>query len=96
MADLSYDIEQLKKAKKAISNLKTELDTCNSQLNTNLSDLKNDWQTPAGEEFFNEHKDTWSEYVKKYVKKLSGLESMINAVIVQYNQINEIVGRINI
>lgn len=54
------------------------------------------WKTNAGKKFFNEHKNNWSTFVKKYVKKLDGLEKMLNAVITQYNQINDEVGKINI
>jgi WXG100 family type VII secretion target len=96
MADISYDINELEKAKKAISKLKTELDTCDAQLDNNLTSLKSDWKTNAGKKFFNEHKNNWSTFVKKYVKKLDGLEKMLNAVITQYNQINDEVGKINI
>lgn len=96
MADITYDLDDLETAKKAINNLKTELDTCNANLDANLTSLKTDWVTNAGKKFFEEHKDNWSEFVEKYVKKLNGLEDMLNAVIKQYNQINDEVDKINI
>lgn len=96
MADIIYDIDKLKAAKKSISSLKTELDTCNTNLDKNLTSLKNAWNTDAGKKFFKDHKNTWSTYVKKYVKKLNGLEKMIDAVIKQYENINDSVDKINI
>ena len=45
MADIIYDIDKLKAAKKSISSLKTELDTCNTNLDKNLTSLKNAWKS---------------------------------------------------
>lgn len=96
MADIRYDIDSLEAARKSIENLKTELDECNTALDSNLKDLEHDWVTKAGKKFFKDHKNTWSIYVKKYTKKLSGIEKMLDAVIKEYKQINDDVRKINI
>lgn len=96
MADIIYDIDKLKETKKSITNLKTSLDKCNVDLDKNLLSLKDGWDTDAGKKFFDEHKNNWSKYVKKYVRKLNGIENMINAVITQYEKINDSVNNINI
>ena len=95
MADIIYDIDKLRATKKSINDLRTSLDKCNTDLDTNLSGLTA-WNTDAGKKFFDEHKNNWSKYVKKYVKKLSGIENMIDAVIKQYEKINDSVDKINI
>ncbi len=94
MANLSYDLDDLKNAKKAIKGLKDELDACNTALNNDLTELKKGWDTDAGKKFFKDHKDTWTVYVKKYVKKLNGLQSMLQAVITEYDKIDDEVSKL--
>lgn len=88
MADIIYDIDKLLAAKKAIDNLADTLDKDNRDLTSSLEKLKKEWQTDSGEKFFKDHKDTWSEYVKKYVQRLKGVSDMLQAAIVQYEQID--------
>lgn len=87
MADITYDIDMLRSAKSAIDNLKETLDTDNQNLTIALENLKNGWNTSAGKKFFEDHKDTWSEYVKKYVQKLTGVSDMLQKAIDQYEKI---------
>lgn len=91
MYDIIYDVDQLEAAKKSIDDLINTLDSDNLKLSEQLSDLKEEWRTDAGKEFFDNHKDTWTEYVNKYVKKLSGVSEMLQKTIEQYEQIgNEV------
>lgn len=90
-ADLIYDIENLRTAKKAIDDLVDDLDSSNADLTLSLGDLEKAWQTPAGEKFFQDHKNTWSVYVTKYSRKLRGVSSMLNKAITEYEGIaNEV------
>lgn len=50
--------------------------------------MKVGWKTDTGTKFFDEHKDTWTEYVKKYVKKLTGVSNMVQKAIDRYENIN--------
>ena len=88
MADITYDIDKLKKAKKAIDDLIDNLNHDNKKLTEALSDLKVGWKTDTGTKFFDEHKDSWTEYVKKYVKKLTGVSNMVQKAIDRYENIN--------
>lgn len=88
MADIIYDIDKLVAAKKAIDNLADTLDKDNRELTNSLEKLKKEWQTNGGGRFFKDHKDTWSDYVKKYVQRLKGVSDMLQAAIVQYEQID--------
>lgn len=94
--DLEYDIEKIQKTKTSIDNLKTDLDEALGSLNKALSELKSGWQTPAGEEFFNEHKDTWTKYVKKYVTKLEGVSKMLGTVQEEYEMASQDVKNLKI
>lgn len=96
MANITYDLSELRTAKNAIANLKSELNTCSSTLNTELSSLKRQWNTAAGKKFFDDHKDTWTTYVQQYVKKLSGIEQMIGAVIKEYEGIETDISNLRI
>lgn len=87
MADIIYDIEKLEAAKKSIDDLINTLETDNKNLSDALGNLKAEWKTDAGKKFFKDHKDTWSEYVKKYVKKLTGVSDMLQKAIDQYEKI---------
>ena len=56
MADITYDVDDIRNVKLAIDDLVDTLDeSCNS-LNTKLETLRNAWNTKAGTKFFNEHK----------------------------------------
>lgn len=88
MADIIYDIDKLKKAKEAIDDLIDNLNDDNQKLTEALADLKAGWKTDTGTKFFDEHKDTWSEYVKKYVKKLTGVSNMLQKAIERYGNID--------
>lgn len=88
MADIIYDIDKLKKAKEAIDDLIDNLNDDNQKLTEALADLKAGWKTDTGTKFFDEHKDTWSEYVKKYVKKLTGISNMLQKAIDRYGNID--------
>lgn len=88
MADIIYDIDKLLDAKRAIDNLVDTLEKDNNDLTAALEQLKKEWHTDSGEKFFKDHKDTWSDYVKKYVKKLKGVSDMLQAAIEQYEQID--------
>ena len=88
MADIIYDIDKLKKAKEAIDDLIDNLNDDNQKLTEALADLKAGWETDTGTKFFDEHKDTWSEYVKKYVKKLTGVSNMLQKAIERYGNID--------
>ncbi len=87
MADIIYDIDKLEAAKKSIDDLINTLETDNKNLTDALSTLKAEWKTDAGKKFFDDHKDNWSEYVKKYVKKLTGVSDMLQKAIDQYKKI---------
>lgn len=96
MANITYDLTDLRNAKKAIKDLKDELNECNTALTTDLNALKKGWNTDAGKKFFEEHKDTWTTYVKQYTKKLNGIEQMIAAVIKEYEAIDEAIKNLNV
>lgn len=95
MADITYDIDDIRNVKLAIDDLVEALDKSCSTLNEKLETLRKAWNTKAGTKFFNDHKDSWTKSVKKYSKKLVGLSDMLNAAIVEYEQIDNDVSSLN-
>lgn len=86
MANIEVDLEKLKSAKLSVDNLIDTLNDDNEKLNDSLKELKAGWKTDAGKKFFKEHKDTWTTYVNKYVKKLKGVSGMLEKAIAQYDK----------
>lgn len=87
MADIIYDIDKLETAKNAIDDLIDNLDDDNKELTKALICLESGWQTNTGITFFEEHRDTWTAYVNKYVNKLTGVSNMLQKAINHYNKI---------
>ena len=96
MTDITYDIESLKRAKTSVDGLIDTLNECNTNLNTDMQDLKDAWQTDAGKKFFEEHQDTWTEYVKKYVARMNGVSNMLQKAIDYYEKINNEVAKLKV
>lgn len=96
MANITYDLEQLEEAKKAIGKLAEKLSDDNKQLTEMLATLEQEWNTDAGKKFFKEHKDTWSKYVEKYVQKITGVKDMLQNAIDIYEQIDNEVSNLKI
>lgn len=96
MADITYDVSSLESAKRSIDDLVTALDTDNTKLNTSLTDLQKAWKTDAGKKFFKDHKDTWTEYVKQYTKKLNGVSKMLGKAINEYQKITDEVDKLDV
>lgn len=86
MANIEVDLEQLKNAKSAVDDLIDILNEDSKNLNESLKELKAGWKTNAGKKFFKDHNDTWTEYVSRYVKKLSGVSSMLEKAAAQYEE----------
>ena len=85
MADITYDVSDLVAAKIAIDDLIDALDSNKNTLNEKMEILKETWKTDAGTKFFKDHKDTWTDYVDKYVKKLQGVSDMLKCAIDRYS-----------
>lgn len=96
MADIIYDIEALERAKEAIEDLIDTLNECNTNLNKDMQELEKGWQTDAGTKFFEEHRDAWTEYVKKYVARIKGVQSMLEMAISYYQAMDDEVANLKV
>lgn len=96
MADITYDIEALERARKSVDDLITTLNECKSNLDRDMEALKKGWQTDAGDKFFKEHKDTWTEYVNKYVTRMTGVRDMLKKAKDYYEDIDNEVTKLKV
>lgn len=96
MANIEVNLEDLKSAKLAVDKLINTLNEDNRLLNASLNQLKSDWKTDAGKKFFENHKDTWTAYVDKYVKKLNGVSDMLDKAIKQYDKLDNEVTNLSV
>jgi len=99
MADLKFDIEEIKNMKKKCDDLingPDGLTTLTTKLNQRLEQLKKDWNTPAGDKFFQDLEDDWSEQVAQYTKIVGAVSELLQEAISQYTPVKEAAENLNI
>ena len=96
MKNTGYELEAFYESKKAIHDLVDNLDKSCNELDVALEELRQAWQTKAGEKFFEEHEQEWTTYVKKYTRKLRGIEKMLQCAINHYEQMDNEVKNLNV
>ena len=87
MAKLQFDIDRLDTMRQEIEQAVIDLSNMNEALQKEMNELKEKWNTPAGEEFFKEQNLDWSEAVKDYIKVMTDMKEMIDYAISQYEPI---------
>lgn len=92
MADLKFDVDEIKKMKTQCDNLidgPDGLTTLTTTLNQRLEQLKKDWNTPAGDKFFQDLEDDWSDQVSQYTKIVGAVADLLQEAITQYEPVKE-------
>lgn len=89
MADVKYNLEKLKDAKKRFGILKDNLNSLNSDLTEQLQNLQTEWNTPAGKKFFENKQADWSADVTRYTTMLQGVADLLQAAIDEYELIDD-------
>ena len=84
MADLRFDLDEIRSMKNRVSTLAKELTDLNNNLKESLENLRNEWQTPAGTEFFSTVDVDWEDEVREYINSLFTLEAMLQYTTEQY------------
>lgn len=99
MADLKFDIDEIKKMKKLCDDLingPDGLTTLTTTLNQRLEKLKQDWNTPAGDKFFQDLEDDWSDQVAQYTKIVNAVSDLLQEAITQYEPVKEAANNLTI
>lgn len=92
MADLKFDIDEIKKMKKLCDDLingPEGIVNKTTELNGNLEDLRNKWNTPAGRKFFQDLEDDWSDQVAQYTKIVGAVSELLQEAITQYEPVKD-------
>ena len=84
VVELQINIEELTLAKKKFSDTADGLITTKTGLETSLSQLRTDWNTPAGIKFFETQDCDWTPQVQKFIDLTKAVAELIQAAIDSY------------
>jgi len=82
--ELKINIEELTLAKTKFSNTADGLVTTKNDLETALSKLRTDWNTPAGVKFFETQDCDWTPQVQKYIDLTKAAAELLQSAINSY------------
>lgn len=84
---LEFDVEKLRSTKETCEGLIRDLRSAQSKLQTSLDQLRRDWNTAAGKEFFKNQDKDWSEQVDHYIDIANAVVSLLECAIKEYAEI---------
>lgn len=93
--DLEFDIRQLEKTINKFNATQQELLDYKTKLETQLSTLKRQWNTPAGRAFFANQELTWKTEVSKYARTIKTMSDMLTAAKSNYQQVLDEANRLD-
>lgn len=93
---INFEMESLEALKAETASLKENLTDINTRLREKMDELKEDWKTPAGIDFFENQKTNWDPEIKNYINILETLEKMIGEAIQKYEDVEREANRLSI
>lgn len=85
--DLQFDLEKIKDMKTACETAKMDLEKLDTELTSKLEQLKKDWNTPAGDKFFEELDNDWTAQVQSYTRITGAIVELLEAAIAEYESV---------
>lgn len=89
MNTLEFDIAKLKSTKKKCEDLASELKTLKDSLLKDLTNLRKEWNTPAGETFFAEQNTDWTSQVNSYVEITKAIGELLGVAISEFESLTD-------
>ena len=89
MSVLKFNLETLNKMKDSCTDSKQELNNTLKDLDDALAQLKKDWNTPAGQKFFQEHTMDWKKQVDSYNNIVDAMIELLNIAIREYGNVKQ-------
>lgn len=86
-SELTFDVEKLKEAKKTCENAKADLLKTKKELEEDLKELKEEWHTQAGIDFFSRTDTDRAKQVESYAKIAQGVADLLERAIDQYSEV---------
>lgn len=96
---LKFNVSDLEKMKTQCQESKDNMnDLCSGPdgLLNKLGELKQDWNTPAGEKFFTDLETNWTNQVSQYVNVLEAIILLLDTAITNYNPVAEEVSNLGL
>lgn len=86
---LKFDVEKLRETKAKCEQLAEDLARERDDLTKELEELKKNWHTWAGEDFFTKQDTDWKAQVNSYIQITNAICQLLECAIVQYSQVEE-------
>lgn len=86
---LKFDVEKLRATKAKCEQLAEDLARERDDLTEELEELKKNWHTWAGEDFFAKQDIDWKTQVDSYIQITDAISQLLECAIVQYSQVEE-------
>lgn len=87
--ELAFDIEQFETIKSEAETTRTDIQSMATTLRDTIDQLRNDWKTPAGTEFFKNLDTEWEDQVNKYVQTMEVFIELMDNLITAFTAIQE-------
>lgn len=87
--ELHYNLEKLKQIRDETKNIATDLSKLNGELQTALTELRSQWNTPAGKTFFDGIDMDWTAQVDKYIEVTEKMQEVLQEVMECYQEVTE-------
>jgi len=82
--ELKINIEELTLAKTKFSDTADKLETLRDGIESSLTQLRTDWNTPAGVKFFETQDCDWTPQVQKYIDRTKAAAELLQSAINSY------------
>lgn len=93
MKDLSIDLDVLQSTYNLINTKYEEFSEIFKRLNQSMENLRNSqWKSSASDEFFKNYDDSWKKDIEIYLGILDKMNSELEYVNSNYNELNELRG----
>ena len=89
MADLEFDLDDLKKMKRLCDRSQTDVETLNRQISRRLKELESTWNTPAGSRFFRELYTDMQRQAKRYAVLTGAIGRFLESAVSSYGRVLE-------
>ena len=93
---LEFDTENLREQAMVIQGLANDLENAQNSLRNNLTQLRDDWKTAAGEEFFKKFDDDWVKLLDDHIEMLRALTVALQNAIDAYDPLATEYSNINL
>ena len=93
---LKYDLDKIEDMKATLHDSIDEMDKCKNEAIEAMDNLKVDWNTKAGSEFFNNVDQDWVASMNKFAEVIGVMEDLLEQAIQQYGLVEDELAKIKL